>query len=350
MGAREVSRAHAVNATGRRAQARSQVHDGGSDAVSPQHRVAEIQRRRLLIATIVVLDELGYAELTVAQITARAHISRRTFYELFDNREECIAAVYEDTHERLRSEMAADVKGLPWAERIRTGLWTILSFFDREPALARVCLVQTARGNEAMLARRTEVFERLASAVQEGRSQAPRGGDIPPLTAEGLVGAVHAIVYERVLKRSPEPLVELLPPLMSMIVLPYRGAAVARRERSRLVSPKPAATKTKIHDTASTGPSWPQGLPMRLTYRTIRVLQTLGESPGISNRTVGDEAGVTDQGQISKLLARLERLGLIANSGEGHAKGEANAWTLTSTGEQLRQNIHPCSPKRVRAA
>ena len=54
--------------------------------------------------------------------------------------------------------------------------------------------------------------------------------------------------------------------------------------------------------------------------------------PGISNRVVAERAGVTDQGQISKLLARLERLGLAFNSGNGHAKGEANAWTLTAAG------------------
>jgi DNA-binding MarR family transcriptional regulator len=74
---------------------------------------------------------------------------------------------------------------------------------------------------------------------------------------------------------------------------------------------------------------------MRLTYRTARVLETLAVSPGASNRRVGELAGVPDQGQISKLLARLERLGLIENTSDGHSKGEPNAWRLSALGERV---------------
>jgi DNA-binding MarR family transcriptional regulator len=86
-------------------------------------------------------------------------------------------------------------------------------------------------------------------------------------------------------------------------------------------------------------------LPMRLTYRTARVLETIAEQPGVSNRLVGEYAGVSDQGQISKLLARLERLGLIENAGEGQRAGEANAWRLTGTGERVAQSIRAHNPE-----
>ena len=78
---------------------------------------------------------------------------------------------------------------------------------------------------------------------------------------------------------------------------------------------------------------------MRLTYRTAQVLGCIAGEPEISNRVVAERAGVTDQGQISKLLARLERLGLAVNSGNGHAKGEANAWTLTALGSEVAQRV-----------
>jgi hypothetical protein len=54
---------------------------------------------------------------------------------------------------------------------------------------------------------------------------------------------------------------------------------------------------------------------------------------------VADRAGVHDQGQISKLLARLDHLGLIENTGHGHAKGEANAWGLTPRGQNVEEAI-----------
>ena len=65
---------------------------------------------------------------------------------------------------------------------------------------------------------------------------------------------------------------------------------------------------------------------MRLTYRTVRVLfaiAELGEAGSYpSGRAVGDASGISDQGQISKLLARLAHLGLIHNSATSRGKGE----------------------------
>ena len=78
---------------------------------------------------------------------------------------------------------------------------------------------------------------------------------------------------------------------------------------------------------------------MRLTYRTARVLQAAVEHPGASNRLIGEQADIHDQGQISKLLSRLERIGLLANTSEGHTKGEPNAWRLTPLGQRVAQQL-----------
>jgi DNA-binding MarR family transcriptional regulator len=83
---------------------------------------------------------------------------------------------------------------------------------------------------------------------------------------------------------------------------------------------------------------------MRITYRTARVLGCIAAAPGISNRAVAGQAGISDQGQVSKLLARLERLGLLVNTSDGHAKGEPNAWGLTPRGKQLARSIRGHAP------
>ncbi len=231
--------------------------------------------------------------------------------------------------------------GLPWQERVRGGLWVILSFLDREPALARVCVVQSLRGGPALLERREEILGQLAAAVDEGRRGGARGAVSPPLTAEGLIGAAFSIVHARLLRSEREPLVDLLGELMGIIVLPYRGPAAARREQARVA---PALALSTIEPGAPTSaqaqPDPLESVNMRLTYRTARVLEAIAEHPGISNRAVGERAGVVDQGQISKLLARLERLELIQNESDGgHAKGEPNAWTLTLVGHDVAQSI-----------
>jgi AcrR family transcriptional regulator len=308
------------------------------NAPEPSHALpAGIQRNRLVSAAIRSLDEVGYVNTSVAQISSRARVSRRTFYELFATREECMLAVFEDVVALIESDLAAAaLEGLPWRERLRGGLWTILSFFEREPLMARVLVVHSLQGEAELLARREALLGRLAAIVDEGREQAGKAVQATPLTAEGLVGAVLAIVYTRLLRAEREPLTALLGELMGLIVLPYLGPAAARRERER-----PLPVKRTGQGERSTGESLEsdplEGVTMRLTYRTMRVLECVAAQPGASNRQVGVAAGVPDQGQMSKLLARLERLGLLVNTGKPRPKGEANAWELTEAGRRVAQ-------------
>ncbi len=340
---------------GSRAGVASGVLPVGGEGV-PHPQVAEIQRSRLLAAAVRAVEELGYSQATVAHITHRARVSRRTFYELFANREECLLAALEGVVDSIRAEIqAAELDGLAWRERMRGGLWAILSFFDREPVLARVCVVQALRGSQGVLERREEILSELAAVIDAGRGESPRGSaECPSSTAEGLVGAAFALVYSRLLRNERRPLTDLMGDLMGMIVLPYMGPAAARREQTRVVSP-PVVAKPVGNPAARGAPVQGDplaGIPMRLTYRTVRVLETIAQRPGVSNRGVGEQAGVADQGQISKLLARLERLGLAVNTGEGHSKGEPNAWTLTETGRRVTQTIrlHTHEHDRERAA
>jgi len=128
------------------------------------------------------------------------------------------------------------------------------------------------------------------------------------------------------------PLRKLTGPLMGMMVLPYLGPAAAQKENAAPIPPRQprerAASKDPLRD-----------LQMRLTYRTVRVLLAIAESSGSSNREVGAAAGIDDQGQISKLLSRLERLGLIENAGAGQVRGAPNAWTLTERGVEVERLV-----------
>jgi AcrR family transcriptional regulator len=304
-------------------------------------QLVEIQRSRLLSAAVKAVEELGLTDATVAHITSRARVSRRTFYELFANREECLTAMLEEIVGLIREEIeAAGAVELPWCEQVRAGLWAILSFLDREPALAQVCVVQSSRGGPAVLKRREELLAGLAAVVDEGRREGSRGGECTILTAEGLVGAAYAIVYARLLRGERGSLAGLLGELMGMIVLPYQGPAAARREHARRASRRQTRA---VRGSVRTGSDPLDGVTMRLTYRTARVLEgvaDLGErGPSPSNREIADYAGIADAGQVSKLLARLQRLGLLVNSGEGAVKGEPNAWTLTAKGKKVTQSI-----------
>jgi AcrR family transcriptional regulator len=322
------------------------VEPWGSGALSlqgrvqlPREQVREVQRSRILAAAVAAIEERGYARATVARITAHAGVSRRTFYDLFADREACTVALLGDVFTTIEREIAAQGRdGATWRERVRGGLGAILDFLDREPALARVCVVEAIRGGPEVQGRREQALARLASAIDEGRREGSRGEERSRLVAEGVVGAAFAIVYARLLRGEPGPLSALEGELMSMIALPYQGPAAARRELARPARAPAPATSPAPALPISRGYS-PREIPMRVTFRTAQVLDAIARLPGGSNREVGARAGIVDPGQISKLLARLARLGLIENGGGGHTTGEPNAWSLTATGREVVRSI-----------
>jgi AcrR family transcriptional regulator/DNA-binding MarR family transcriptional regulator len=336
----------------RPAAARTAHADAGENGLSAAGRahVEQIQRARLLAAMTQVVSEHGLAGASVAQVVARAGVSRRTFYELFEDRESCFLAAF-DAEIARASEFVLDAydPDSKWVESIRAGLVALLCFLDEQREAGRLLVVESLGAGPLALEHRRRVLGQIIAAVDEGRAEAKSGSRLPPLTAEGVVGGALSVIHARLLAcphtgaeppsdgavRAGEPgggwLVVLAGHLMSMIVLPYLGPAAARRELER---PPPKARVSVVR---------PDGDPlrelgMRLTYRTVRVLIAVGAAPGASNREVGGEAGIADQGQISKLLTRLARLGLIETRGPT-ARGAPNAWVLTEHGARVERSM-----------
>jgi AcrR family transcriptional regulator len=289
----------------------------------------------MLAALVGVVSELGAANVTVAHVVGRSGVSRRTFYEIFDDREDCFLAAFDDAVERVaRDVVPAYESATGWRERVRAGLVASLSVLDSEPGLARLLVVESLAAGTRALEKRKRVLDRLVATVDEARSPTTTSSrtEPPPLTAEGVVGGVLAVLHARLLDRNAGSLLELTNPLMGMIVLPYLGLAAARRELERPLPKTPARVRHAAGDPL-------RDLQMRLTYRTVRVLMAVAASPGSSNRTIAEGAGIADQGQISKLLARLHNLGLIENVSAGAARGGPNAWTLTDKGWEVHGAI-----------
>ncbi len=86
-----------------------------------------------------------------------------------------------------------------------------------------------------------------------------------------------------------------------------------------------------------------QDLGVRLAYRSAKVLEVIAVVPGSSNVEISTHAGIRDQGQASKLLARLAREGLIENTRAVPTKRITNAWRLTRKGEALESAMRAMS-------
>jgi AcrR family transcriptional regulator len=316
-----------------------------------RQEISDIQRARMLVAMFDVAAAHGASNVTVADVVARSGVSRRTFYELFEDRDDCFIAAFDEGIARIAREVVpAYRRSGRWRKRIRTALTTLLWSLDDDPTLGRLLIVESLVAGPRALERRELVLGKLIAAVDEGRGESKTGAELPEVTAEGAVGAVLAVLQGRLPACSPRttgnsgrggteagPLAELAGPLVSMIVMPYLGAGAARKELER-----PAPT-IHNHSLQRIPPNPLQNLGMRLTYRTMRVLMAVAARPGSSNRVVGEGAGISDQGQISRLLARLQGVGLVENAVGAAGRGEPNAWKLTERGREVHGAIAPTS-------
>jgi AcrR family transcriptional regulator len=286
----------------------------------------------MIAAMIDVVSERGRSNATVAHVVARSGVSRRTFYEVFDDFEDCFLAALDQSIARA-SEYVLDGYDAAekWHTRIRAALIGLLEFLEDEPAMGRLCIVETLGAGQKVHERRQRAVDAVIAVIDEGRRESRSATALPTLTTEGVVGGVLSVLHARLLERH-DSLLELTGSFMGMIVLPYLGPAAAQKESSR-----PAPERRSRPRATSSDPL--RDLEMRLTYRTVRVLLSIAASSGASNREVGAAAGIDDQGQISKLLSRLEKLGLIENSGAGQVRGASNAWALTKKGVEVERLV-----------
>ncbi|HZK15560.1 MAG TPA: TetR/AcrR family transcriptional regulator [Solirubrobacterales bacterium] len=197
----------------------------------PQDLVRAIQRERLLAAMIEVVTETGYNRLTVQNVLSRAGISRPTFYEQFEDKEDCFLAAFDASAAQMRTRIDAAVAdaGPDWRERLRNGIEGLLDFIAGEPKAARTVIVEARASSPAGLGRRDELLDHFATCID---ALVREDLDEPPsaIAAAGVVGGIESVLYARLQKGETEDLAELLPSLMYFAVLAYAGRAAARDE------------------------------------------------------------------------------------------------------------------------
>jgi AcrR family transcriptional regulator len=185
----------------------------GRHGLAPEF-VAAHQRERILVAFAESVAGYGYAGSSVERVSARAGVSRRTFYEQFSGKEDAYLQLYEALSGVLIARVTAaggDGEG-DWPRRC---LDALLTFVGGEPLLARLCIVDVLGAGPAAITARDRCLRTFAGLLER---LAPAGGaerPLAPLAAEGLVGAIYDVIYNRVAQHQAADLPDLLDDLHS---------------------------------------------------------------------------------------------------------------------------------------
>lgn len=149
-------------------------------------------RDRLLAGMVEAIAEIGFADLTIADIVRRARVSKRTFYEHFETKEACFLALYERESLALVAAIEAAIREVPpGLERIRKGTTVYLAAIGASPRHARTLLIEILHVGADGLRLRREVLRRFADLfVRE------LDGALTAYAAMAIVGGINELILE----------------------------------------------------------------------------------------------------------------------------------------------------------
>lgn len=196
----------------------------------PREVTAQHQRDRLIAGVATAIAEHGYGKFSVEHVIRAAGVSRATFYENFENRDEAVTVAHEAIFERfLGLVFRACNAASEWPFKVKAVIEAALDYAAAEPAQVGLLTLDALSANVEMAQQVLVSTEHLAALLSRGRALSEEAATLPELTEKSVVGALTAIVSSRIANDEAEQLPELAPQLVELTLTPYVGAAEAKR-------------------------------------------------------------------------------------------------------------------------
>ena len=199
--------------------------------------VARQQRIRLMGAMLEAVGEQGYIATSVADVLARAGISRRTFYEHFSDKEDCYLQAYDHVASILTAAVGEALQGhRRWQEAMRAGLELFLRTVAQNPRVSRAMMVEVLAVGPAGIQRRDASLTPFQQFFEMARELAPAEASIPETVSETLVGGILETISARVMRDDAEQVPELLEQLLFWGLVPFVGPVEANQALAEMAS------------------------------------------------------------------------------------------------------------------
>jgi AcrR family transcriptional regulator len=190
------------------------------------------QRRRLYAAAGAVFAQSGYADATAEAIAREAGMSKATFYEHFDNKEDCIIALHDDATAAVLEAMrrtGEDYGQSDPADRVRAVIHTFLEVLAAFPDEAQTLLVEIIGAGPRAIERRDRVLAEYAAYIDAVNREDAERGSAPRFAAPhdsfAIVGAVVELASRQIRTGKPDDIRDLEPVVERLVLGLLRSAS-----------------------------------------------------------------------------------------------------------------------------
>ena len=177
---------------------------------------------RLLEGMALAVSANGYGNTTIADIVGEAGVSRRTFYEHFSTKAECLTALYEAaSHNALKVLKGAIDPAHEWQAQVEQALSAYLGCMAQNPVLMRTLFIEIlGLGPDGLAARRRvnqQIADFMLGVINGGRADRPRDTPLSPAMAMAVVGGINELILQAIEQDRISSLPDLVGPASQLV-------------------------------------------------------------------------------------------------------------------------------------
>jgi AcrR family transcriptional regulator len=284
------------------------------------------QRDRLVAAMGELVAELGETAIGIHHVCQRAGVSRRTFYDLYVDRDACLLDTLGVAQDRLISAVAeaVDSAGLEWEDRAVAASRALVGVLCADRVLGYLCVVAPLAAGRDALALRSAAMDEIGQLLGDPPSVEP-AADVVLAAA---LGGVWELLRRHLSEEVPQS--DLQAAATYGLLAPFIGRRRAVIRAGAVGHPSAFVTRWTPSDAGVN-----QQLGLLVTELTRQTLEYLDEHPDATNVAVARAVDVRHESQMSRHLARLHEAGVV----RCHKQGRTNAWRLTPHGHEALQTV-----------
>jgi AcrR family transcriptional regulator len=213
---------------------------GGLRGLAPDH-VARNQKRRLEAAMVEAVARHGYAGTTLRELVRLAGVSKTTFYEHFDSKQECFLETFDEIVSQVTERVSAAYReDGDFRDRLVAALACFMELTVNEPEAAMLTAVESLTLGEAGVAHRERGSAAFELMIRQSFQHSPSEHEVPPITVRAIAAGIRGVVYRRLRTGKVKELPGLVDDLVDW-VLAYQqpDGEIVTRATAMAAEPRP---------------------------------------------------------------------------------------------------------------